>query len=826
MKTHSWFADVILPLPLPHLYTYRIPGNMELILIPGSRVIVQFGRRKIYTAIVKELHQNEPADYTVREIISVLDEKPVINLKQLKFWEWIAEYYLCTPGEVFKAAIPSNLKPESETWIYPATIKKHTYLTDTEALLHSILLKNQGLTLKQLLTFSGGKSLMPAIKSMLEKNIILVEEKLKEKYRPKYNTFIRLTGSYRKKSSLNKLIKQLEKSPKQLHMLMIFLELAGMSSGNIMNLVEKPELIKKAAVSKSVLSAMIKKGVFESFQSEIIKTKQQPAGKNSPVKLNQTQESALNKILDLLNDKEVVLLHGVTSSGKTEIYIHLIAGLISKNKQVLYLLPEIALTVQIISRLKKIFGERVGIYHSRLSNAERLEIYQNIQGHLKSGEMQYQVILGVRSSVFLPFDNLGLIIVDEEHENTFKQFDPAPRYHARDAAIYLARLHNARVLLGSATPSLESYLNSQSGKFGLVELNERFLNIELPEIKVVDLKEARKKKEMHSHFSSGLLNTISEALRNNEQVILFQNRRGFSPYLECDNCGWVPVCIHCDVSLTYHKENNRLICHYCGYTVNNLKKCHACGHNSLMTRGFGTEKIEEETGIIFPGIKSGRLDLDSARKRDAYQRLIGDFENGKIRILIGTQMISKGLDFSNVKVVGILNADNMLNYPDFRSFERSYQLMAQVGGRAGRKKGRGIVFIQTSDPSNTVIRNVVRNDYVSMVQNQLSERKRFGYPPYTRLINITLKHRQKSVLNEAAGDLASRINNIDNLAIAGPEFPLVSRIQNLYLKNILVKLQKNKRLKENKILIKKHIDDILESRIYGNLKINTDVDPM
>ena len=519
-------------------------------------------------------------------------------------------------------------------------------------------------------------------------------------------------------------------------------------------------------------------------------------------------------------------MHGVTSSGKTEIYIQLIAEQIRRNKQVLYLLPEIALTVQIISRLRNVFGEKVGVYHSKFSNSERVEIYNNINGMPKPGQSKYQVILGVRSSIFLPFQNLGLIIVDEEHENTYKQYDPSPRYHARDAAIIMAGIHHAKVVLGTATPSLESYFNTQTEKYGLVELNERYLNLEMPEIKIVDLKQARKRKQMQSHFSSLLINTIAKALENKEQIILFQNRRGFSPYIECNICGWVPVCKHCDVSLTYHKQYNRLVCHYCGYTMNNPKNCQSCGNTSLLARGFGTEKIEDEISIMFPAAKVDRLDLDNARRRDSYHHIISNFETGKIDILVGTQMISKGLDFNNVKVVGILNADNMLNYPDFRSYERSYQIMAQVGGRAGRKKGRGKVIIQTSDPENPVIKSVISNDYKSVYHDQLNERKKFGYPPFCRLINITLKHREIPILNNASEDLANMLKSLQEIEIIGPEFPIISRIQNMNLKNILLKMKKDSNLSKSKIQIRNCINHILNNHSFYNLKISIDVDPM
>ncbi|HJX71160.1 MAG TPA: primosomal protein N', partial [Bacteroidales bacterium] len=664
------------------------------------------------------------------------------------------------------------------------------------------------------------------IKSMLEKGVIAAEERLKESYKPKYKTYIRLTSTFKKKDSLDELMNKLECFPKQMSLLLKYFELSKIFTGRALVEVEKADLLKKAATSYTVMALFIKKRIFETYQKEVGRLSDKFSGQQKKMKLNASQRGVFEEIIKKFREKNVVLLHGVSSSGKTEIYIHLIADQLAKNKQVLYLLPEISLTIQIISRLKNVFGEKVGVYHSKFNSSERVEIYNNLNGILKPGQSQYQVILGVRSSVFLPFKNLGLIIVDEEHENTYKQYDPAPRYHARDAAIILANIHDARVILGTATPSLESYYNAQKEKYGLVELKERYLNLEMPEIKVVDLKEARKRKEMQSHFSPLLVSSIAEALDNKEQIILFQNRRGFSTYLECNICGWVPVCKHCDVSLTYHKQYNRLVCHYCGHTVNNLKTCQSCNSTSLLTRGFGTEKIEEEVSIMFPSKKVARLDLDNARKRDSYHSIISDFETGRIDILVGTQMISKSLDFGNVKVVGILDTDHMLNYPDFRSYERSYQLMAQVAGRAGRKNGRGIVIIQTTDPKNPIIRSVAKNDYKLMYYGQLDERKKFSYPPFCRLIDITLKHTKISILDKASDELATMLKSLPEVVTIGPEFPLISKIRNVNLKNILLKLKKDSHLSKNKIQIKKYIDDILSNHSYFNLKITVDVDPM
>jgi primosomal protein N' (replication factor Y) len=827
MKAYHWFADVILPLPLSSLYTYGISETQAELLKPGCRIVVQFGRRKNYTAIVKDLHQNKPADHIIKGIVSVLDDRPVVNSRQLGFWEWISGYYMCTQGEVFKSALPAAFRLESETRIYAVDTDIYDInLTQAESLIHSVLKNNQGLTLKQLIFRSGRKNILPVVKSMLEKNAVSAEEHLIERYKPKYVTNIRLTDSFKSKEAFNELMNKLERFPKQLSLLLKYLELSDIFSVDNPVEVERSALLKKSAVSQSVMNSLIRKKVFEIYQKETGRLTDPFPGPYKKTRLNVSQRGVFDEILKKFGEKNVVLLHGVASSGKTEIYIHLIADQISKKKQVLYLLPEIALTIQIIKRLKAVFGEKVGIYHSGYSGSERMEIYNNLLGFPKPGQVQYQIILGVRSSVFLPFQNLGLIIVDEEHENSYKQSDPAPRYHARDAAIMLANIHHARIILGTATPSLESYHNTQTEKYGLVEMTERYLNLEMPEVKVVDLKAARKRKEMKSHFTSQLINSIAEALDNHEQVILFQNRRGFSSYLQCSACGWVPLCRHCDVSLTYHKKHHNLVCHYCGFTMNSPHTCHSCNNTSLQTRGFGTEKIEEDVSIMFPSAKVARLDLDSAGKRGSYHTIISDFETGRIDILVGTQMVSKGLDFNNVKVVGILNADNMLNYPDFRSYERSYQLMAQVAGRAGRKNCRGVVIIQTTNPENPVIQSVVKNDYVSMYHDQLNERGKFIYPPFCRLINITLKHAEISVLNNASDELAYRLKSLPEIIAVGPEFPLISRIRKLYLKSILLKLKKDSHLSKSKNQIRICIDDILRKHSYKNLRIVTDTDPM
>lgn len=665
------YVDLLLPLPLAGTFTYAVTDEQAAVIKPGVRVRVQFGKRKTYIALVLKVHNQYPLKHEVKEIISVLDPEPVVIESQLQLWEWISEYYMCTPGEVFKAALPARLNP-------------------------------------------GRKS--------------------------------------RKKAIENK-------------------PLSGLSE------------------------------------------------------LNSSQLQAYHEIKDAFRRSDVVLLHGITSSGKTEIYIHLIQEVLQQGKQVLYLLPEIALTTQIISRLQAVFGSRISLYHSRSTDAERAKTWNRLLMSGSGNEDDIQIILGVRSSVLLPYRNPGLVIIDEEHENTYKQFDPAPRYHARDTALMLARQHGAKVLLGTATPSVESYYHCMTGKYQLVNLHERYMNLELPEITVVSTRDLRRRKLMQSHFSPILLNHVEKALKNGEQIILFQNRRGFSLYLECEHCGEVPRCRRCDVSLTYHKKNNRLHCHYCGYQIPTPSACPSCDHNSLRMKGFGTEKVEEEIALFFPDARVERLDLDAAHSRRSYEQLIARFEMKESDILVGTQMVSKGLDFDNVKVVGIMNADTMLNYPDFRAHERSYQLMSQVSGRAGRKKNRGTVIIQTTDPEHPVIRQVVRNDYVAMYNNQLEERRKFRYPPFSRMVEVTLKHRDKVLLDIASGYLSSLLRLSIRGKIMGPEYPLISRIHNLHLKSILLKIEKGKDLTRTKQHILSAIREMQSKPEFRSVQITLDVDP-
>ncbi|MCD4745344.1 MAG: primosomal protein N' [Bacteroidales bacterium] len=826
------FADVLLPLPVSGLFTYRVPYDMNDSIIVGQRVVVQFGKKKIYTAIVTKIHQNPPANNYVKYISSILDIQPLVNHIQLKFWDWISEYYMCTKGEVMNVALPSALKLASESKIVlnPDFNDNFDLLNEKEYLIAEALSIQKTLTITEVAEIVDQKKIIHLIKTLIEKGVVLVEEELKERYKPKIETYVRLTEKYNDEDNLKEAFKILEKKAyKQLELLMSYITLSNNFSNKLLE-VKRPQLLKSINASSAQLNSLIKKGILETYEKISSRLEQYNASlKVENIQLNEFQSKAYQEIKKAFQEKDVVLFHGVTSSGKTEIYIKLIKETIDQGKQVLYLLPEIALTTQIINRLKKYFGENINVYHSKYNENERVEIWNKVLKRSINNELQksdFQIILGPRSSLFLPFNNLGLIIVDEEHDSSYKQYDPAPRYNARDSAIYLASMHKAKTILGSATPSIESYFNAKSGKYALVELNKRYGGIQMPEILVVDLKKESRQKTMKSHFSSFLLKHIEEALKNNEQVILFQNRRGFSLRLECDICNYMPECKNCDVTLIYHKHINQLRCHYCGYSTRIPERCPACGSTNIIMKGFGTEKVEEELAILLPEARISRMDLDTTRSKNAYQKIINDFEEKRIDILVGTQMVTKGLDFDNVSIVGVLNADNMINFPDFRSFERSFQLMAQVSGRAGRKNKRGKVIIQAFNPYHSVIRYVIDNDYSSMFQTQIAERKNFKYPPFYRLIQLKLKHKDYKLLNNAAGDLAKQLRGKFGNRILGPEYPIVSRIKNQYLKHILIKLERNISLSSMKLELKKQIDIFYTEQNYKSVRVLIDVDPL
>ena len=815
------YVDVILPLPLPKSFTYSLPDECAEEVEIGCRVIVPFGRKKFYTAIVRNVHYCAPTEYEVKDISALLDASPILLPAQFKFWEWIADYYLCTQGDVYKAALPSGLKLESETIVeYNPDFEADAPLPEREQRILDLLAVDSQQCVTKLEKDSGIKNILTVIKSLLDKEAIFVKEELRRTYKPKTEARVRLAGTADEKR-LHILFDILSRAPKQLALLMKYVECSGVLGAGTPKEVSKKELLQRTNVAPSVLNGLVDKKIFEIYYHEIGRLDKQEMEIVELNPLNEFQQRAFDEVVQSFQEKNVCLLHGVTSSGKTEIYIHLIEEAIRQGKQVLYLLPEIALTTQITERLQRVFGARLGIYHSKFPDAERVEIWRK-----QLGENGYDIILGVRSSIFLPFRNLGLVIVDEEHENTYKQQDPAPRYHARSAAIVLAAMYGAKTLLGTATPSIESWQNAREGKYGFVQLKERYKEIQLPEIIPVDIKELHRKKRMVGQFSPLLIQHMKEALEQKEQVILFQNRRGFAPMVECRTCGWVPKCKNCDVSLTYHKGINQLTCHYCGYTYQLPKSCPACEGTELVNRGFGTEKIEDDIKILFPEAAVARMDLDTTRTRSAYEKIIADFEQGKTDILIGTQMVSKGLDFDHVSIVGILNADTMLNYPDFRSYERAFQLMAQVAGRAGRKNKRGRVVLQTKSIDHPIIHQVIANDYEDMVGGQLVERQMFHYPPYYRLVYVYLKNHNEALLDQMAAVMANKLRAVFGNRVLGPDKPPVARIQTLFIKKIVVKIEQNAPMGRARELLLRIQREMLADERYKSLIVYYDVDPM
>ena len=818
------FVDVILPLPLQASFTYALPPEMDGQVQIGCRVVVSFGRKKFYTGIVRNVHYLKPQEYEVKEVSAVLDEHPILVPLQFRFWEWLADYYLCTQGDVYKAALPSGLKLESETVVeYNPDFEAAEPLSEREQKVLDLLAVEPEQTVTRLEKESGLKNILAVVKSLLEKDALFVKEELKRTYKPKTETRVRLTEAACNERRLHFFFDELQRrAPKQLDLLMKYIELSGCLGGREVKEVSKAELLKRSGATPAVFSGLVDKGVFEVYQQEVGRLETVSQAVMSLNELNVHQQRAFDEIRASFRVKNVCLLHGVTSSGKTEIYIHLIDEAVRQGKQVLYLLPEIALTTQITERLKRVFGSRLGIYHSKFPDAERVEVWQKQLSH-----EPYDIILGVRSSLFLPFQRLGLVIVDEEHENTYKQQDPAPRYHARNAAIVLASMCGAKTLLGTATPSVESWYNAtEGGKYALVELKERYKEIQLPEIIPVDIKELQRKKRMNGPFSPLLLQYVREALEQKEQVILFQNRRGFAPMIECHTCGWVPKCKNCDVSLTYHKGLNQLTCHYCGYTQPVPRQCPACEGVDLRNRGFGTEKIEDDVKAIFPEARVARMDLDTTRTRTAYERIIHNFQQGRTDILIGTQMVSKGLDFDHVSVVGILNADTMMNYPDFRAYERAFQLMAQVAGRAGRKNKRGRVVLQTKSIDHPIIPQVMHNDFEGMVVGQLAERQLFRYPPYYRLVYVYLKHRNEQLLDVMAQTMAAKLRAVFGARVLGPDKPPVARIQTLFIRKIVLKIETNAPMaRVRQLLVQVQQEMVAEDR-FKSLIVYYDVDPM
>ena len=824
-ERQTLFADVILPIPVHREFTYRVPFEFNEFMKNGIRVIVPFGKSKLLTGIVTRVHEQIPADYQAKYIEHVLDEHPIVTGEQYSFWKWIASYYMAPLGDVMNAALPANFKLASETKIvlHPDFSVQNSVLNDKQQRIIETLEILEVLDLKEISELLGIKTIQPVIKEMIDKKMVLSQEELQHRFTPKTKYFILLTEIYSEETNLNGLIAQLEgkaSKQKQLDALLQLLSLGKYSNGQL-EPVEKKQLIE-SGVSPSALNTLEKNGIVQIERFEVGRLNSKVDGLSEFKPLAEQQQLALNELHSSLATNTVTLLHGVTGSGKTEIYVQLIQEQLDMGKQVLFLLPEIALTTQLIQRLSAYFGEQIGVYHSKFNQNERVEIWNTV---LKNDPAKFRIILGARSSIFLPYRDLGLIIVDEEHESSFKQYDPSPRYNARDAAIVLAHLHNAKVILGSATPCMESYYNATTGKYGLVELNVRFGGLAMPEILCADVKKERRQKSMQSHFTSFLVEEMREALNNKEQIILFQNRRGYTPLWSCEVCNWSPKCKNCDVSLTYHKQSNSLKCHYCGHVAAPMGSCGKCGSNRLKMLGFGTEKIEDELAILFPDKTIQRLDLDSTRSKYAYENILNDFGDGKIHMLIGTQMVTKGLDFDNVSLVGILDADHLLNRVDFRAFERSFQLMSQVAGRAGRKYKRGKVILQTGDPEHWVIRKVIEHDYKGFYASELIERKNFFYPPFYKVINITLKHKDRNTLDLAAENFGASLREIFKERVMGPDYPVVNRIQNLFLKNIMLKIEKDAPDKKIKERVQHSIDAFYSVPLYKSIRIVVDVDP-
>jgi primosomal protein N' (replication factor Y) len=818
------FVDVILPLPMASLFTYAVPAELEGNIAEGKRVAVQFGRQKIYAGIIRLIHSNSPQGYEAKNILQVLDDMPVVNNFQFRLWEWIAGYYLCTTGEVMQASLPSVLKLQSETKIIfnPAWNSNYELLTDREYLVAEALELKQTLTLQEVSSIIDLRTVMPIVKAMIDKGVIVLEEEVRDNYRIRTQTVIRLTELAQDENFFGGFLNKAEKkSPKQFELLMHFLKL---QQENKEKPVLRAALLKSSPASSTLINQLVKKN--------ILSLSEEKPGFNdleeSPhaIILSESQENALNEVLEKFETVPVVLMHGITSSGKTEIYIRLIESIAAQKKQILYLLPEIALTTQMIGRLKKHFGNHLMVYHSRFNDRERADVWNRVLSFEANSESEnYQIVIGARSATLLPFCNLGLVIVDEEHETSYKQYDPAPRYHARDTALVLARMHGAKTLLGSATPSVESYYNAQSGKYGFVHLPKRYADVPLPSIEVVDMKEETRKKMTKSNFSSVLVKQAEEALRQNEQVILFQNRRGFAVMMQCNSCQWIPHCIYCDVTLTYHKKENRLKCHYCGYATTQPVTCAACGSHDLRLRGIGTERVEDDLGILFPDKKIARLDMDTVRSKNALRHLITSFENRETDILVGTQMVAKGFHFDHVSTVAIINADSLIHYPGFRSAERSYQLMVQVSGRAGRKSKQGSVIIQAFNPKHPVIRHVLLNDYQGFYNEELEERKKFGYPPFTRIIEFTLRHRDEKKLEQIAQHLTRDLKDEFGSRVMGPVQPVISRIRNFHIRNVMLKIEKSVALSHTHKMIHKALDFFKQETMNRSAILTIDVDP-
>lgn len=814
-ERETLFVEVILPLSLAKNYMYRVPFDLNEQVAVGKRVVVQFGKNKIYTALIKSISQSAPELYQAKYIIDVVDEHPIITSQQLQLWDWMTNYYLCNEGDVMSAALPTGLKLASETIIMlREDAEVEEILTDKENILVTALNNQKRLTIDEVSALLGQKTVYPIINSLIEKGKIYIAEEVVEKYRPLLKSFVTLNTFYQEEENLKQLFSILERAPKQLNALLTYIKLYRQQ-----NLIPKHQLLEESGCGQAAFKTLLDKDIFKVDKRPVSRLKENEDDFVLNFELSDVQQKALIEIETGFEEKDVVLLHGITASGKTQVYIKLIEKAIENGGQVLFLLPEIALTTQIVQRIQRYFGDAIGVYHSKFNNNERVEIWNKVLNG------KYRVVLGARSAVFLPFKELKLIVVDEEHESSYKQQEPSPRYQARDVAVFLAHLHQAKAVLGSATPSIESYYNAVNHKYGLVTINERFGGVELPLHEVVSISEETKKKKMVSYFSSKLIDEIAYTLEQKEQVILFQNRRGYATILICATCGFAPKCVSCDVSLTYHKTSGKLHCHYCGYHQSSINICPACGSVHIEQKGFGTERVEEELSLVFPEAKIARLDVDSTRTKNGLMQIITDFQEKKTDILIGTQMVAKGLDFDNVTLIGVINADTLFNYPDFRAFERSYQLLAQVAGRAGRRDKQGKVIIQAYDDQHRIIKQVIENKYLEMYNDELTERRQFLYPPFTRLIFINIKHKDQDLLNVAAQRFASALRGQLGRRVLGPEQPMVSRIRNYYIKQVIIKSDKETSIQKVKSILKDTILQFQTEKDYRAVNIQVDVDP-
>lgn len=812
------YADVLLPIAIEKAYTYVAPEELAPRLAFGQQVEISFGKNKLYAGLVVRIHHEAPATHKPKPILSIIDARPLITPQQLKLWQWMAGYYCCTLGEVMNTAIPSNLKLASETRISLSPVYDHSFegLTDKEFLITEALSIQGELSLNEIQDILGQKTIYPIIHQLIEKRIIYLKEEIQAKYQPKTLACVRLQEPYASRPELlEEAFELTSRSAKQTETLVAFVQLSRKEP-----FVRKQALYDLAHADHAVLKAMEKKGIFESFEQEVSRMPGYEDEAAIQTQLSDAQSQALRQLREQYEEHDVTLLHGVTGSGKTRLYVELIQEVIDKGGQALYLLPEIALTTQIIDRLQKVFGDQIAVYHSRLNNNERVEVWRSVL----EGK---PVVLGPRSSLFLPFRDLKFIVVDEEHDSSYKQQDPAPRYNGRDTAVYLGRIHQAKVILGTATPSLESYHNAKTKKYGLVELLERFGGLELPEVHIADLKAPPGVAGHQSIFSHFLVEELKKSIELGEQAILFQNRRGYAPVYRCTTCGWTQQCEHCDVTLTYHKAQHQLRCHYCGFRATMVPSCPACGNHELHLQGSGTEKIEDDLAIELPDIRIGRMDLDTVRTKHAHSRIINDFEEHRLDVLVGTQMVTKGLDFDKVSLVGVINADQLFHFPDFRASERAYQLLTQVAGRAGRKGRRGKVVIQALQVFHPVLKDVINGDYKNFYKREIEERQEFHYPPFYRLIKMTLKHQTPETVNRAAQFLGNGLKEQLGPRVIGPAMPSVSRVRGQYLLDILVKLERNNHLIfQAKEMIMEGIRQVHKLEGCSNVRVNVDVDPM